>query len=285
MISSQLHFEYYYHIQYIGTNGIKYILKIYGQLILLHAASSTSSSGQKLRGIGPQGIFYLSAAVDGLTSCMLSQAQAHIADCSPPGADLSSSLSRFQGIAIGSAFLIGNNNKIRSLLPAVVIVGTACIGIPLGAEIARKYSIRAPLMLSSTLCALNCVLIATLLPSTRTGRPSTTEDDNEFVSGGSIGSGGSSSDSSSSSGRSNAGIRNISISNSNTQRDESFDEECTNSNRSVILKNFWLSANPVGAAVMLSRSGRLLVGSLAYLLVCSAQAVRVVACNPMYVLL
>ena len=158
-------------------------------------------------------------------------------------------------------------------------MGTVCIGIPLGAEIARKYSIRAPLMLSSTLCALNCVLIATLLPSTRTARPSTTEDDNEFVSGGSIGSGGSSGDSSSrSSSRSNAGNRNISISNSNTQRDESFDEECTNSNRSVILKNFWLSANPVGAAVMLSRSGRLLVGSLAYLLVCSAQAVRVVAC-------
>jgi hypothetical protein len=156
-------------------------------------------------------------------------------------------------------------------------VGTACIGIPLGAEIARKYSIRAPLMLSSTLCALNCVLIVTLLPSTRTARPSTTEDDNEFACGGSIGR---SSDSSSS-----TGIRKNSISNSNTQRDESFDEECTNSNRSVILKNFWLSANPVGAAVMLSRSGRLLVGSLAYLLVCSAQAVRVVACNPMYVLL
>ena len=123
-----MHFEYYYHIQYIGTNGIKYILKIYGQLILLHAASSTSSSGQKLRGIGPQGIFYLSAAVDGLTSCMLSQAQAHIADCSPPGADLSSSLSRFQGIAIGSAFLIGNNNnKIRSLLPAVVVNSGHCM--------------------------------------------------------------------------------------------------------------------------------------------------------------
>ena len=161
-------------------------------------------------------------------------------------------------------------------------MGTACIGIPLGAEIARKYSIRAPLMLSSTLCALNCVLIATLLPSTRTARRSTTEDDNEFACGGSSSGSGSSSDGSSGS---STGIRKNSISNSNTQRDESFDEECTNSNRSVILKNFWLSANPVGAAVMLSRSGRLLVGSLAYLLVCSAQAVRVVACNPMYVLL
>jgi len=131
LISRQFYFEYYYHIQY--TNGIKDILKIYGQLILLHAASSTSSSGQKLGGIGPQGIFYLSAAVDGLTSCMLSQAQAHIADCSPPGADLSSSLSRFQGIAIGSAFLIGdNNNKIRSFLPAVDNSGHCMYRYPFG---------------------------------------------------------------------------------------------------------------------------------------------------------
>eukprot|EP01036_Dinobryon_divergens_P027339 gene27339-36101_t len=166
-------------------------------LLLLRASSSGSGAGWQ--GIEPVRVLYLSAALDGLTSCMLSQAQAHIADCSLPGADLSASLSRFQGIAIGSAFMIG---------------------IPLGAEIARKYSLRAPLLLSSALCAVNCALIATMLPSTPTGGSTVAEG----------------------------------------------------SNGAVVLKNFWLSANPVGAAVMLSRSGRLLVGSLTYLLVCSAQA-------------
>lgn len=71
------------------------------QILLLHASAGNTW-------IKPEHLFYIAASMDGLTSCMLSQAQAHIADCNPSGIDLSETLSRFQGIAIGSAFFVGN---------------------------------------------------------------------------------------------------------------------------------------------------------------------------------
>ena len=215
--------------------------------MLLRASSpspSFCSPGAVRRpGIEPEPVrlLYLSAAVDGLTSCMLSQAQAHIADCSQPGEDLSATLSRFQGIAIGSAFMLG---------------------IPLGAELARRHSLRAPLLLSSALCAVNCALIATVLPSSHPDLPC--HEGHEGGTG--------TNDSGNSSG-SNSGTISAASGSSNGSVQDS----------SVSLGSFWLSANPVGAAVMLSRSGRLLVGSLTYLLVCAAQAVRTTRTYIMYV--
>lgn len=79
------------------------------QLMLLHASSIS-----KTLQLPPENIFYAASAIDGITSCMLSQAQAHIADSIQSGSDLSAALSRFQGIAIGSAFFIGAANRYRS---------------------------------------------------------------------------------------------------------------------------------------------------------------------------
>lgn len=44
--------------------------------------------------------FYISACMDGLTSCMLSQSQAYITDFSTVGSNLSIELSKFQGIVL-----------------------------------------------------------------------------------------------------------------------------------------------------------------------------------------
>ena len=186
-------------------------------LILLHASSENLK-------ISTETAFYIAAAVDGLTSCMLSQAQAHIADCSPLGADLSSSLSRFQGIAIGSAFLLG---------------------IPLGAQIAHRYSLRAPLLLSSFLCALNCLLISTVLPV----QPALTITEREASN--------------------SLGTEILDHNDNDNYNDEG--GEGQEKAAASIVRAFWLSANPAGAAVMLSRSRALLSSSLTYLFVCVAQ--------------
>lgn len=53
-------------------------------------------------------------------------------------------LSRFQGVAVGLAYLVG---------------------IPLGAVLSKTFSHRAPLQVSFALCMLNAVLIALFLPS------------------------------------------------------------------------------------------------------------------------
>eukprot|EP01031_Cornospumella_fuschlensis_P036370 gene36370-44119_t len=50
-------------------------------------------------------LFYLSACIDGLTSCMLSQAQAFVTD--QTDGDVGVSLSRFQGLAVGLAYTLG----------------------------------------------------------------------------------------------------------------------------------------------------------------------------------
>ena len=46
-------------------------------------------------------MFYLAAALDGCSSCMLSQAQAYVSDCTDNKADLSVALGQFQGLAVG----------------------------------------------------------------------------------------------------------------------------------------------------------------------------------------
>ena len=46
-------------------------------------------------------LFYLAAAIDGCSSCMLSQAQAYVADITGSGEDISIALGQFQGFAVG----------------------------------------------------------------------------------------------------------------------------------------------------------------------------------------
>lgn len=101
--------------------------------------------------------FYFASAVDGLTSCMLSQSQAYITDMvadhnrnipkdsksEQRNKNLSIALSRFQGRAIGMAFLFG---------------------IPLGSYLYKRGP-AAPLKVSVIICAVNCLLIAGFLPA------------------------------------------------------------------------------------------------------------------------
>jgi len=87
--------------------------------------------------------FYISACLDGFTSCMLSQSQAYITDNQLDGSNISIALSRFQGIAIGMAFMFG---------------------IPLGGIISSKVSVFAPFYVAMGICLVNCILIATVLP-------------------------------------------------------------------------------------------------------------------------
>jgi MFS family permease len=87
-------------------------------------------------------MFYIASAIDGLTSCMLSQAQALVADQST--GDLSLALSRFQGLAIGLAF---------------------ALGIPLGELLVTKLGILGPLKVSMVICAINVLLIVALRPN------------------------------------------------------------------------------------------------------------------------
>lgn len=92
--------------------------------------------------------FYIAAALDGLTSCMFSQAQSYIADLNSRDADenISVVLGRFQGIAVGMAFLFG---------------------IPLGGILGTKLSLQAPLRFSIGLCAFNALLIGLFLPESK----------------------------------------------------------------------------------------------------------------------
>jgi len=100
--------------------------------------------------------FFLAASLDGLTSCMFSQAQSMIVDLvgstskspyaattSPSGSSaISIALGKFQGIVVGCSFFIG---------------------IPIGA-ILGKRNIKYPLYLASTICLINSLLIKAFLP-------------------------------------------------------------------------------------------------------------------------
>jgi len=105
-------------------------------------------------------MLYVASAIDGLSSCMFAQAQAYVVDCSTSASssnnsnsnknenendmgETSAALSRFQGLAIGLAFVIG---------------------IPLASLLGQTYSLQVPLRLAIGLSLLAAILIATILP-------------------------------------------------------------------------------------------------------------------------
>lgn len=94
--------------------------------------------------------FYLASCIDGLTSCMMSQSQSFITDLTGEETNLGIALSRFQGIAIGMAFLIG---------------------IPMGQVLSKRFGRVTPLRASVAICALNCALMLWLLPATLQRNP------------------------------------------------------------------------------------------------------------------
>lgn len=144
--------------------------------------------------------FYIAACIDGLTSCMLSQSQAYVMDHQVDRSNLSKELSKFQGISIGCAFMIG---------------------IPLGG-ILIQHSIRTPIRVAICLCMCNCIFIPLFLPRA----PSFSVQS------------GSSANATSSIRPTSTPLRRIN----------------------------WRTANPFGAAIMLSGSRKLLIASAAYFL-------------------
>jgi MFS family permease len=92
-------------------------------------------------------LFYLAGSIDGLTSSMFGQAQAYATDYSRENGDGSTSLSevisKFQGLAIGLAYIIG---------------------IPIGILLSKLGSHRMPLYTSIFLCSLGCLLTFFFLP-------------------------------------------------------------------------------------------------------------------------
>lgn len=123
-------------------------------------------------------------------------------------------------------------------------------GIPLGAAVSDKFGIRTPLYLAMGICVLNCLLITFALPA---APPVNNESNKSYVN-----------NSSSSSSSSSSSISKLQV--------------LTVSEKLRRVK--WRDANPFGAAVMLTRSRRLLVGGLAYFLVNLTQSgVQVVWVN------
>jgi MFS family permease len=91
-------------------------------------------------------MFYFGSMIDGLTSCMFSQAQSYIADINSEGNGKQSvavMLGRFQGVAVGCAFMIG---------------------IPLGGILGAKFSPKFTIYVAIGICILNAMLIAVFLP-------------------------------------------------------------------------------------------------------------------------
>jgi hypothetical protein len=122
-------------------------------------------------------------------------------DSSNSSNKLSIELSRFQGLAIGMAYVVG---------------------VPIGSLISAKYSIRRPLQLSIVVCALNCLLIALLLPrSTGLASPADASPHTKSPPPASVN---------------------------------------------------WRLANPIGAALMMTRTRKLLLGSMVYFLLNTAHA-------------
>jgi MFS family permease len=101
--------------------------------------------------------FYVAACIDGISSCMLSQSQAYISDLQSDSdnKNIGIALSRFQGVAIGLAYMIG---------------------IPLGAIISKAYSNRTPLQVSFAVCIVNAILIGLFLPMPPSTTPVALDD-------------------------------------------------------------------------------------------------------------
>lgn len=122
---------------FLSVNFIGCLSDIYGRKKFMMLASiGLGASYLFMLGASTPSAFYFAAILDGLTSCMLSQAQAYVADNQSADSNLSVALSRFQGLAIGMAFIVG---------------------IPMG-SLLTAHDIRGPLLVSIGVCVLNVLL-------------------------------------------------------------------------------------------------------------------------------
>lgn len=129
---------------FLSVNLVGCLSDVYGRKIFMFLSSFGLGTAYFLHSLARSPtMFYIGGSIDGLTSCMLSQSQAYITDLLNNQENAGIFLSKFQGLAIGLAFLFG---------------------IPLGALITKQFSAKHTLRLSVCLSAINCLLIASFLP-------------------------------------------------------------------------------------------------------------------------
>lgn len=189
------------------------------------------------------GMFYFAAMIDGLTSCMFSQAQCYVTDMnnrreSADKESVSVALGRFQGIAVGMAFLVG---------------------IPLGAVLGSKYSLTTPLYLAVILCSINAILIAFFLPekknfdveveSTKKNTATTTTT-------------------------TTTAAPTPTNKNKHENKDRNIVQHYVHDLKRKMKRVKWENASPIGAVRLLTRKKRLVAGSMAYFFLNVAQVER-----------
>lgn len=148
---SQLGIKVYGNLQgfdafftFLSVNLVGCLSDIFGRKPFMFMSSLGLGTSYFIQSFAKRPIhFYLASSIDGLTSCMLSQSQSFITDLTGEETNLGIALSRFQGLAIGMAFLIG---------------------IPLGQVLSKYFGKVMPLRASVAICVLNCILILWLLP-------------------------------------------------------------------------------------------------------------------------
>ena len=128
---------------FLSVNAIGLLSDKYGRKpFMIYSSLGLGLAFSLILNVKTPTIFYIAAMIDGCTSCMLSQAQAYITDCTEKN-KISVELGKFQGFAVGMAFFFG---------------------VPLGGILSSKVSLKAPLLAAISLCIINVFLIKLFLP-------------------------------------------------------------------------------------------------------------------------
>jgi MFS family permease len=183
------------------------------------------------------GMFYFAAMIDGLTSCMFSQAQCYVTDMnnrreSADKESVSVALGRFQGIAVGMAFLVG---------------------IPLGAVLGSKYSLTTPLYLAVILCSMNAILIAFFLPEKKNFEVDVESTERNTAT------------------TTTTTTTTPTPTNKNEDKDRNIVQQYVHNFKRKMKRVKWENASPIGAVRLLTRKKRLVAGSTAYFFLNVAQ--------------
>lgn len=87
---------------FLSVNAVGLFSDKYGRKpFMMYSSAGLGAAFAMILNAQNVNIFYLAAAIDGCSSCMLSQAQAYVADITDSGEDISIALGQFQGFAVG----------------------------------------------------------------------------------------------------------------------------------------------------------------------------------------
>ena len=87
---------------FLSVNAIGLLSDKYGRIpFMMYSSAGLGTAFAMILNAQNVNVFYIAAAIDGCSSCMLSQAQAYVADITGSGEDISIALGQFQGFAVG----------------------------------------------------------------------------------------------------------------------------------------------------------------------------------------